>query len=120
MPTISSRTPEGLANRCSICGAEFLLEPSFPRGDATCPRCGQLVLWFAGKLKEHFGISGEDFNLDAPLIDLHRESLETVELVMEIEELFEHDRPEDEELWSLTIREFLRRLRWRDRDEPNT
>src|SRR5262245_31525831 len=43
--TISSRTPEGLPNRCPVCGADVRMEPSNPAGDAPCPHCGQL-LWF--------------------------------------------------------------------------
>lgn len=41
----SSRTPEGEANRCPVCGAEVCLEPSRPAGDAPCPHCGCLM-WF--------------------------------------------------------------------------
>ena len=43
--TISSRTPEGEANRCPLCGLAVRLEPSRPPGDAPCPCCGNL-LWF--------------------------------------------------------------------------
>src|SRR5688572_18059892 len=46
LPMIASRTPEGEANRCPVCGAAFYLEPSRPPGDAPCPQCGCLV-WFA-------------------------------------------------------------------------
>lgn len=42
---ISSRTPEGEENRCSICGHVLRLEPSRPPGDGTCPSCGCLI-WF--------------------------------------------------------------------------
>jgi anti-anti-sigma factor len=42
---ISSRTPEGLPNRCPLCGAVNAIEPSNPPGDAPCPNCGHL-LWF--------------------------------------------------------------------------
>jgi len=44
--TISSRTPEGVPNRCPVCGNSLRLEPSVPPGDAPCPHCGSL-LWFA-------------------------------------------------------------------------
>src|SRR5262249_32761549 len=43
--TISSRTPEGLPQRCPLCGADIRLEPSEPIGDAPCPHCGCLVLF---------------------------------------------------------------------------
>ena len=42
---ISSRTPEGQANHCTVCGSHMKIEPSDPAGDAPCPRCGHLV-WF--------------------------------------------------------------------------
>jgi hypothetical protein len=42
---ISSRTPEGDDNRCSVCGNALKLEPSRPPGDAPCPHCG-VLLWF--------------------------------------------------------------------------
>lgn len=43
---VSSRTPEGEANACHICGKRVVLEPSRPPGDAPCPSCGNL-LWFS-------------------------------------------------------------------------
>lgn len=42
---ISSRTPEGDAGRCPVCGHDCRLEPSWPARDAPCPSCGHL-LWF--------------------------------------------------------------------------
>jgi serine/threonine protein kinase len=46
--TISSRTPEGLPNRCPVCGSEVRVAPSNPAGDAPCPQCGHL-LWFVNQ-----------------------------------------------------------------------
>src|SRR6516225_4550844 len=46
--TISSRTPEGMPNRCPVCGAAVRLEPSNPPGDGPCPQCGHL-LWFVNQ-----------------------------------------------------------------------
>lgn len=42
---ISSRTTEGLPNRCAICGKQVWVVPSIPPGDATCPHCGSTI-WF--------------------------------------------------------------------------
>lgn len=42
---ITSRTPEGEPNRCPVCGARILLEPSEPTRDAPCPACGHLLWW---------------------------------------------------------------------------
>jgi hypothetical protein len=41
----STRTPEGVPNRCPVCGKGLQIEPSHPPGDAPCPHCGCL-LWF--------------------------------------------------------------------------
>jgi uncharacterized paraquat-inducible protein A len=43
---ISSRTPEGVPNRCPVCGSTVRIEPSSPARDAPCPVCGSL-LWFS-------------------------------------------------------------------------
>jgi hypothetical protein len=45
---ISSRTPEGIPNRCPVCGKQVVLEPSYPAGDAPCSHCGHL-LWFTDR-----------------------------------------------------------------------
>lgn len=42
---ISSRTPDGERNTCTICGMEVWMAPSLDTRDATCPHCGCL-LWF--------------------------------------------------------------------------
>jgi hypothetical protein len=72
----SSRTPEGVPNRCPVCGKRVRLEPSTPPGDAPCPHCGHL-LWFqlpegkgdssSGQVDRSARVSGEspsDFTLD--------------------------------------------------------
>lgn len=111
---ISSRTPEGSPNRCPMCGNSVCIEPSLPLGEAPCPCCGHL-LWFvvfrdevrffapeeSEELRERvldriranlgvnkdqltWGPSGLSFQSDAGL-----DSLDLVELVMELEEGFE-------------------------------
>lgn len=40
---VSSRTPEGVPNHCTVCGHRFTLSPSIPPGDVPCPNCGSLV-----------------------------------------------------------------------------
>lgn len=45
---IASRTPEGVPNRCPVCGNYLKIEPSRPTRDAPCPHCGHL-LWFAAE-----------------------------------------------------------------------
>jgi acyl carrier protein len=105
--TISSRTPEGLPNRCPVCDNVVRVEPSGPFGDAPCPSCGTL-LWFIKHSGSAFYFAGEEADRVRGLIgtllssDLESheqaiqklktildkslaDSLDVVELVMEIE-----------------------------------
>jgi acyl carrier protein len=109
---MSSRTPEGSPNRCPVCGNTGRIEPPVPFGEAPCPCCGHL-LWFmvfkgeprfflreeAAVLRERVlerisanlgvdkdaliwgpsGFSIPDFGVD---------SLDVVELLMELDEEF--------------------------------
>jgi hypothetical protein len=47
---VASRTPEGRPGHCPACGEAVCLEPSWPSGDAPCPRCGNLV-WFENRVE---------------------------------------------------------------------
>jgi len=108
---ISSRTPEGLPHRCPVCGEISAVEPSYPGGDACCPVCGQL-LW---ELRDRLGQRGINdlFGLDARLSDLGVESLDLVELVMEIEETYDIDVTDDEAAQIQTVDDVLRLIRRR-------
>jgi acyl carrier protein len=118
MPTISSRTPEGVPNRCPICDATVCIEPSQAPGDGPCPSCGHL-LWFSPTSS---GVTCYDFQLVAPFRDrvyeyisarlginhyalrdsssftddIGADSLDVVELIMEIEEEFGLTIPDKE------------------------
>ncbi len=105
---ISSRTPEGEPNHCPVCGKSVRIDPSPLFGDAPCPNCGHL-LWFyrsgaetristwegSEELRERvieavanrLGIAPEEVTLDPPRLQkLGLDSLELVELVMDLEE----------------------------------
>lgn len=111
--TISSRTPEGLPNHCPICNSDVCIEPSALFGDATCPQCGSL-LWFLNVksttrlydrsasrsirdrvitiVAKQLGVAPDKIAENVSLVnDLGSDSLDTVELIMELEEEF--DRP---------------------------
>jgi len=77
--TIASRTPEGQPFRCPVCGEDTDIEPALA-GEACCPACGELLWWFRDRVDARLKLedSLEDANLD---------SLELVELVMQLEEL---------------------------------
>lgn len=68
---VASRTPEGSPNHCPVCGAEVVLEPSRPPGDAPCPNCGSL-LWFSecGLVEETLHRFGEGPSLHNLLLSL--------------------------------------------------
>ena len=104
--TISSRTPEGQPGICPLCSAFVVIEPSIFVGDATCPNCGQL-LWFINTnskvvffdqsvseikkervvnfIAEQLGVSADKV-MNNPDLFTGADSLDTVELVMELEE----------------------------------
>lgn len=84
--TISSRTPEGSPIRCTICGTENALEPAYPSGDAICPNCGALLWTLRDVLAKHTAQPLDKLPLNSSLSDLGQDSLEMVELVMELEE----------------------------------
>lgn len=97
---ISSRTPEGEPFRCDICGDAFRMESSPGIGDATCPRCGQLVGWFRHK----YGIpDDEDFAKQMGM-----DSLDVVEMAMEVEDHFGIEISEDNYEQLRTSRDLIR------------
>jgi anti-anti-sigma factor len=46
----SSRTPEGVPNRCPVCGHDVVVDQSIPVQDAPCPHCGNVLLFPTGEL----------------------------------------------------------------------
>jgi acyl carrier protein len=122
---ISTRTPEGLPNRCPLCQADVTPDPSRPPGDAPCPACGKL-LWFnrgaqgavyydaeavAGvrqKVKEmvasHLSAEQERVTDSASFLgDLGADSLDVVELTMALDEEFDVNIPDDQAAKILTV-----------------
>lgn len=108
MSGVSSRTPEGWPGRCPVCEKPVHLEPSEPFGDAPCPHCGSLLRFIhvggelrlldeetaerlRGRLRawiaEQLGVPeakiGDEWQA---LKDLGLDSLDLVELFMEIED----------------------------------
>ncbi|QDU26086.1 Acyl carrier protein [Anatilimnocola aggregata] len=105
---ISSRTPEGDSNLCPLCGKDVVIESSLLTHDAPCPHCGHL-LWFIAVrdqtqlifsaqergttsrmlriVAEQLGVSVEQLLRENRTLDeLGADSLDVVELVMELEE----------------------------------
>ena len=110
MPTISSRTPEGSPGRCPVCGHQVQIEVSQPFGDAPCPHCGSLLRFINAKgdlllfdeageqvlrarlrawIAEQLGVPEDQIGDEwQALQKLGVDSLDMIELVMEIEEDF--------------------------------
>ncbi|HVU86200.1 MAG TPA: acyl carrier protein [Pirellulales bacterium] len=123
--TISSRTPEGLPSRCSLCGAVTNLEYSDPAGDAPCPSCGQLLWQSAALLSQFQNRFAESLNVAPDLItantrfnDLGADSLDQVELIMELEEEFDLDIPDEAAVRITTIGDAIRYIEERRRGQP--
>lgn len=112
--TIASRTPEGQSNRCPVCQANVRIEPSVPYGDAPYPQCGHL-LWFVRtpssllvrdahsisegkrelfrKLSHWLGVpDSESHHLQS---DLVADSIDIVELVIDFEDEFKINNPDE-------------------------
>jgi acyl carrier protein len=86
-----------------LCGAETNLEFSDPAGDAPCPKCGHL-LWLSANLLSSLqirmaetlvGVTNDHVTPDTTLKELGADSLDAVELVMELEEEFDLSIPDD-------------------------
>jgi acyl carrier protein len=109
--TISSRTPEGIPHRCPICGEAAMVEPSYPGDDACCPACGHLLWWFRDRLSGAAALAAID--LDSSLESLGVDSLEIVEIVMELEEEFDVNIAEEDAAQFRSIEDAIRYLRRR-------
>ena len=118
--TISSRTPEGEPNRCPICGNRVIIEPSPDSSDAPCPRCGHLLWWFQQRFSP--GASSANVSIGTPLIELvgglRGESLDVVELVMELEEKFDITIPDEDAEKITTVGEAIRYIESRRSGPP--
>jgi acyl carrier protein len=107
--TISSRTPEGLPHRCPVCGKSCVLEPSSPGGDSCCPNCGHLLWWFRDRLSHGRGIAPEAISLSSSFSeDLGLDSLDVVELVMELEAEFDITIPDPDAERIVTLEDAIR------------
>ena len=112
--TVSSRTPEGEPHQCPICGELVATEPSAPLGDSTCPQCGSLLMM----IKDGLNLRELHWNDKASKLG---DSIEIVELVMELEEEFDINIPEEEAQKIQTVADAIRLIRkfQQQRDEDD-
>ncbi|MCU0718430.1 MAG: acyl carrier protein [Pirellula sp.] len=113
--TVSSRTPEGSPAHCVLCGKDIQVEFSDPGNDATCPHCGHLIIQAAELLDQFKSFFERARGVSIPSIDLPRESLskghdslENVELVMQLEGEFGVSVSEDEAAVIQTVGDAIR------------
>ena len=91
---VSSRTPEGQPQLCPICGALVTTTPDTPFGDSTCSRCGALLAQLSDSLQARLRQWIEQLGPDGFITrDGGLDSLDTVELVIELEEELNLDIP---------------------------
>jgi acyl carrier protein len=122
---ISSRTPEGDAYQCPVCGATALLESSLA-GDVPCPSCGQLLWWLRNRLNPQidFGtllsVIGKEKQPREPwqtADELGIDSLDVVEMVMEIEDNFGVTLSDEDLADCRTVEDIIRLIQLRRKDE---
>lgn len=102
---ISSRTPEGHPFRCPICGQAAALDVSLPPGDSICPSCGELLWWFRDRI-------GAEINSHTAFTTAFgSDSLDLLELVMEVEEKFGVTLADEDAEQVLTVADAIRILR---------
>lgn len=101
MSPIASRTPEGWPGRCPCCGATVAIQPSTPLDDAPCPNCGTL-LWPVKHADADFLLVADELSAERRerILQISSgledgDSLDRVELLMELEVMFEVSVPDE-------------------------
>lgn len=85
------------------------VEPSYPSGDSCCPNCGQLLWWFRDRLSRQARVAPEQITLSSSFSDdIGADSLDIVELVMELEEEFGVTIPDEEAERIKTVADAIR------------
>lgn len=90
-----------MPSECPLCGAITNIEFSDPAQDAPCPSCGHL-LWASAQLLRSvsqcyanvLGTAPGAINAETRFSDLGADSLDAVEMVMELEEEFDVNIPD--------------------------
>jgi acyl carrier protein len=116
MGTISSKTPGGLPGRCPVCGTSVIVTPSEPLSDAPCPACG-VLLWPVEGSDSNFLFLANRFSPEQRawlmqsaerLRNERIDSLDQVELIMDLEDMFDVTIPDEiSESWR-SIDDFLK------------
>jgi acyl carrier protein len=95
---------------CPVCGQPALLEVIDPAGAVLCANCGALFEWFVSRLSRF--LPADRITLYASFArDMGADSLDIVELIMEIEGGHGIHIPDDEAERMDTIADVIRYLR---------
>jgi acyl carrier protein len=90
---------------CPVCGANAALEA----GTGLCPKCSPLLQWFRDRFKKTAGIAPDKITPTSSFTeDLGADSLDIVEMVMELEEEFGVKIPDEDAEKIKTVGEAIR------------
>src|SRR5262249_56668637 len=105
---MSDAMTEGGLPRCPVCGRVGLLALVDPAGAALCARCGEVFVWIHAHLARQLRRDKVMLQLKTRLKDLGLDSLDVVELTMDLEEQFDVAVPDDVAEGWLTIEDLVR------------
>jgi len=94
--------------RCPLCGRVGLLALVEPSGAALCARCGEVFLWINEHLARELRRKKEMIRLTTELRKLGLDSLDVVEVVMDLEEEYGVSVPDDVVQGWVTIADLVR------------
>ena len=104
-----------MPSRCPLCGAKTNIEYSDPGNDAPCPKCGHLLLASSHLLQsvtrqfqDVLNTSSGAIGVNTMFKDLGADSLDTVEMIMELEEEFGVSIPDEAAQEIQTIGDYVR------------
>ena len=105
---MSGATSVAVPPRCPVCGRVGLLALVEPAGAALCARCGEVFLWIHAHLARQLRREKVMIQLKTQLKHLGLDSLDVVELVMDLEEQFGFSVPDDVAEGWITIEDLVR------------
>jgi len=80
-----------------MCEVVSILEPAFPGGDAACSACGRLISWLRDRCGEQLILDIRDIIRSGRDCGINPLSIDSVGLVLDLEEAFEFTIPDDAE-----------------------
>lgn len=115
----SFSTPDAARkNRCPVCGVSISVEGAQPPVVGLCVNCGQLLWWFRERLSQEFGVPQEAVTPQAELnSDLGADSIDTLELLMALEEEFKLQIPDEDVERLVTVADAIRYIEERVRPD---